>query len=109
MKTRLLCALLSLIVVSFISQVRGAPLMFAARNIAKGNGNFYLYCKISNEKLKIEKGDVLEYDVYLSPDNPLPVGGVDFATDGGAVSYTHLRAHETPEHLVCRLLLEKKK
>src|SRR5678815_2252056 len=34
-------------------------------------------------------------------------------TDGpaiyGSVSYTHLRAHETPEHLVCRLLLEKKK
>eukprot|EP00658_Telonema_sp_P-2_P012300 TRINITY_DN14688_c0_g1_i3.p1 TRINITY_DN14688_c0_g1~~TRINITY_DN14688_c0_g1_i3.p1 ORF type:complete len:485 (+),score=155.99 TRINITY_DN14688_c0_g1_i3:112-1566(+) len=29
--------------------------------------------------------------------------------DLGAVSYTHLRAHETPEHLVCRLLLEKKK
>ena len=25
------------------------------------------------------------------------------------VSYTHLRAHETPEQLVCRLLLEKKK
>ena len=25
------------------------------------------------------------------------------------VSYTHLRAHETPEHLVCRLLLEKNK
>src|SRR5674536_133630 len=24
------------------------------------------------------------------------------------VSYTHLRAHETPEHLVCRLLLVKK-
>src|SRR5678815_5540427 len=27
----------------------------------------------------------------------------------GTVSYTHLRAHETPAHLVCRLLLEKKK
>src|SRR5678815_6065090 len=26
---------------------------------------------------------------------------------GRTVSYTHLRAHETPEHLVCRLLLEK--
>ena len=26
-----------------------------------------------------------------------------------AVSYTHLRAHETLRHLVCRLLLEKKK
>ena len=25
------------------------------------------------------------------------------------VSYTHLRAHETPEQLVCRLMLEKKK
>eukprot|EP00658_Telonema_sp_P-2_P047047 TRINITY_DN35541_c0_g1_i1.p1 TRINITY_DN35541_c0_g1~~TRINITY_DN35541_c0_g1_i1.p1 ORF type:complete len:117 (+),score=31.75 TRINITY_DN35541_c0_g1_i1:152-502(+) len=30
-------------------------------------------------------------------------------TSVGSVSYTHLRAHETPEHLVCRLLLEKKK
>src|SRR5674536_392059 len=29
--------------------------------------------------------------------------------DREPVSYTHLRAHETPEHLVCRLLLEKKK
>eukprot|EP00658_Telonema_sp_P-2_P052159 TRINITY_DN40343_c0_g1_i1.p1 TRINITY_DN40343_c0_g1~~TRINITY_DN40343_c0_g1_i1.p1 ORF type:complete len:103 (-),score=24.90 TRINITY_DN40343_c0_g1_i1:76-384(-) len=37
-------------------------------------------------------------------------GGGDDGCDGyGAVSYTHLRAHETPEHLVCRLLLEKKK
>ena len=26
-----------------------------------------------------------------------------------SVSYTHLRAHETREDLVCRLLLEKKK
>src|SRR5678815_2288288 len=33
--------------------------------------------------------------------------GADVADD--PVSYTHLRAHETPEHLVCRLLLEKKK
>ena len=28
---------------------------------------------------------------------------------GAAVSYTHLRAHETDSYLVCRLLLEKKK
>src|SRR5680860_1615113 len=28
---------------------------------------------------------------------------------GWAVSYTHLRAHETDSYLVCRLLLEKKK
>ena len=31
-----------------------------------------------------------------------------FGYDPIPVSYTHLRAHETPEHLVCRLLLEKK-
>ena len=30
------------------------------------------------------------------------------ASDTGAVSYTHLRAHETGAYLVCRLLLEKK-
>ena len=35
--------------------------------------------------------------------------GIAVAEGSGAVSYTHLRAHETPEHLVCRLLLEKKK
>eukprot|EP00825_Cyclidium_porcatum_P048877 TRINITY_DN8323_c0_g1_i2.p2 TRINITY_DN8323_c0_g1~~TRINITY_DN8323_c0_g1_i2.p2 ORF type:complete len:123 (-),score=35.20 TRINITY_DN8323_c0_g1_i2:3-371(-) len=29
--------------------------------------------------------------------------------DDNAVSYTHLRAHETRHDLVCRLLLEKKK
>eukprot|EP00658_Telonema_sp_P-2_P012889 TRINITY_DN14905_c0_g1_i1.p1 TRINITY_DN14905_c0_g1~~TRINITY_DN14905_c0_g1_i1.p1 ORF type:complete len:121 (-),score=14.42 TRINITY_DN14905_c0_g1_i1:8-370(-) len=35
--------------------------------------------------------------------------GFDILYSRIAVSYTHLRAHETPEHLVCRLLLEKKK
>ena len=32
-----------------------------------------------------------------------------FFEDVRAVSYTHLRAHETLRYLVCRLLLEKKK
>src|SRR5678815_3398277 len=32
-----------------------------------------------------------------------PSDGFGWGTN--AVSYTHLRAHETPEHLVCRLLL----
>src|SRR5678815_147263 len=50
---------------------------------------------------------------------PLGVDSLPFAPEcravqrsascAGPVSYTHLRAHETPEHLVCRLLLEKKK
>ena len=36
-------------------------------------------------------------------------GGVVATNDVSAVSYTHLRAHETGRNLVCRLLLEKKK
>eukprot|EP00658_Telonema_sp_P-2_P029267 TRINITY_DN22282_c0_g1_i1.p1 TRINITY_DN22282_c0_g1~~TRINITY_DN22282_c0_g1_i1.p1 ORF type:complete len:364 (+),score=75.94 TRINITY_DN22282_c0_g1_i1:107-1198(+) len=40
---------------------------------------------------------------------PIPGHGTNPATTHQPVSYTHLRAHETPEHLVCRLLLEKKK
>ena len=46
-------------------------------------------------KAAVEMG--LRYIVVTSVDRDDPV------------SYTHLRAHETPEHLVCRLLLEKKK
>ena len=37
----------------------------------------------------------------------IAIGGYSYA--GQAVSYTHLRAHETVLDLVCRLLLEKKK
>eukprot|EP00657_Telonema_sp_P-1_P004013 TRINITY_DN19285_c0_g1_i1.p1 TRINITY_DN19285_c0_g1~~TRINITY_DN19285_c0_g1_i1.p1 ORF type:complete len:108 (-),score=68.56 TRINITY_DN19285_c0_g1_i1:106-429(-) len=33
----------------------------------------------------------------------------DVSSVTGAVSYTHLRAHETVLDIVCRLLLEKKK
>ena len=36
-------------------------------------------------------------------------GVLHAAEHAGPVSYTHLRAHETPEPPVCRLLLEKKK
>ena len=35
--------------------------------------------------------------------------GRQYKLEIGAVSYTHLRAHETVLDLVCRLLLEKKK
>ena len=38
---------------------------------------------------------------------PVPLQRLDLSN--GAVSYTHLRAHETVLDLVCRLLLEKKK
>ena len=38
-----------------------------------------------------------------------PDGRVETVRGTMAVSYTHLRAHETGRNLVCRLLLEKKK
>ena len=42
--------------------------------------------------------------------NPPNLNEASFAIDAlSAVSYTHLRAHETRSNLVCRLLLEKKK
>ena len=37
------------------------------------------------------------------------LGKNEFRNEFIAVSYTHLRAHETRHDLVCRLLLEKKK
>ena len=63
----------------------------------------------------------LKKDKYsMLPHHSAPTAGVGgpggaAASSGGSVltplgpstpvSYTHLRAHETPEHLVCRLLL----
>ena len=38
----------------------------------------------------------------------LPIVATDVGDVAQAVSYTHLRAHETVLDLVCRLLLEKK-
>eukprot|EP00658_Telonema_sp_P-2_P046876 TRINITY_DN35227_c0_g1_i1.p1 TRINITY_DN35227_c0_g1~~TRINITY_DN35227_c0_g1_i1.p1 ORF type:complete len:106 (-),score=13.14 TRINITY_DN35227_c0_g1_i1:2-319(-) len=45
----------------------------------------------------------------LLPTDLLQLAHNDQRSTDGPVSYTHLRAHETPEHLVCRLLLENKK
>src|SRR5674536_168885 len=49
------------------------------------------------------------YGVELGFRPPCPGGPHARPAARRPVSYTHLRAHETPEHLVCRLLLEKKK
>ena len=59
---------------------------------------FFSYCR------QIET--VLIHNSQLGAGFSLPFGAA--GEDPPAVSYTHLRAHETPEHIVCRLLLEKK-
>ena len=44
----------------------------------------------------------------VHPGRGLPAQGQEASSNPIPVSYTHLRAHETSLHLVCRLLLEKK-
>ena len=43
----------------------------------------------------------MAFGLDTGPDNVVTIKVI------GAVSYTHLRAHETRGNLVCRLLLEK--
>src|SRR5665213_1345383 len=57
-----------------------------------------------------------EYRIQEGDEVRLPPVRIDASAEPGrpsssllAVSYTHLRAHETGRNLVCRLLLEKKK
>eukprot|EP00658_Telonema_sp_P-2_P011877 TRINITY_DN14542_c0_g1_i2.p2 TRINITY_DN14542_c0_g1~~TRINITY_DN14542_c0_g1_i2.p2 ORF type:complete len:102 (-),score=35.16 TRINITY_DN14542_c0_g1_i2:114-419(-) len=79
-------------------------------------GEMFAWGDASNGQLDcVEKGKgciMIPQKVEL-PDNT-PIAAARMAACGDShtcvsVSYTHLRAHETPEHLVCRLLLEKKK
>jgi alpha-mannosidase len=56
-------------------------LMFGANNLANGGGNFFIYCTFSRAKFALRAGDVLEYEVYLNPTNPVVGGGIDFDTD----------------------------
>ena len=51
--------------------------------LAKGEGNFFLYQQFSSRSLTIQKGDVLEYDIYVMPSNPELSGAVDIEFDLG--------------------------
>ena len=57
-----------------------------------------------NGQVVYNEGDYEYYREKLAERKTVPI-----TRNNKTVSYTHLRAHETPEHLVCRLLLEKKK
>ena len=48
-------------------------------------------------------------ELIVVPPELAPVAPLAIPEDVSAVSYTHLRAHETVLDLVCRLLLEQKK
>ena len=69
-----------------------------------------------SKEVPFKAGESLQ---YIAEFNFIPVGQAELYVTGiekingndayHAVSYTHLRAHETGAYLVCRLLLEKKK
>ena len=90
--------------------------MISLKNISKWYGQFRVLTDCSTE---VKKGEVV---VVCGPSGsgkstliktvnglePVQQGEI-FVNDIQAVSYTHLRAHETGRNIVCRLLLEKKK
>ena len=63
---------------------------------------------LAPQDLKVGQTVMSGENVDITVGNTLPIVNIPVGTTI-PVSYTHLRAHETPEHLVCRLLLEKKK
>ena len=75
--------------------------LFAGPN---GSGKSTLF-----ESLR-ENGEI-HTEIYISADRieaQIKSTGIFYFNAYRAVSYTHLRAHETVLDLVCRLLLEKK-
>ena len=71
-----------------------------------------LYNTLKSEVNKVD--DLKPNQYYVCCAQELTPGNIDdiynlFSDYMKAVSYTHLRAHETDSYLVCRLLLEKKK
>src|SRR5678815_1889377 len=73
------------------------PASYAEYNVAPGNHRSKLTAKLAGSAWTVAVFTICLWHthvtVYVSLCTSTPV------------SYTHLRAHETPEHLVCRLLL----
>ena len=68
-----------------------------------------MYCEISDNYVAIDSNLYsLSLTSCIVKNNKITKFCKSRAT-AVTVSYTHLRAHETSLHLVCRLLLEKKK
>ena len=85
---------------SLVKKLDMFPIECVVRNRATGS-----LCR----RLGVEDGLILDpplFEFFLKDD---ALGDPLINENHIPVSYTHLRAHETREDLVCRLLLEKKK
>ena len=107
-----LCLIVVALALAFIAQTRGALVAspyfegetgsFRYTGQGQSNGSYYVTISVDFDN-PIARKDYLDANrergqTLLSPYAVYP-----------AVSYTHLRAHETVLDIVCRLLLEKKK
>src|SRR5674536_188686 len=57
---------------------------------------------------KVPRRVLISFGLLRRPSQIMSAASSALISGNASVSYTHLRAHETPEHLVCRLLLEQK-
>src|SRR5678815_5931838 len=83
------------------------PEVFGFRIIAGTVGSFATTAKVRDANSLAFVDGVPIFERYFLGDEFTIRGYNVRSISPVAVSYTHLRAHETPEHLVCRLLLEK--
>ncbi|MCA9255510.1 MAG: alpha-mannosidase, partial [Phycisphaerales bacterium] len=78
MFAKVLATLLALVAVALPANADDDTcIFFKAENLSKGPGNFYLYVQFSDKDYTIQKGDRLEYDIYLPGSNPSLKGGFD--------------------------------
>src|SRR5678815_233678 len=82
------------------------PVVFIATYDEKCPFSKTRYEKVLNNVKEVKSRDGILVSLGLANDEELQENSDQYVVI--PVSYTHLRAHETPEHLVCRLLLEKK-
>src|SRR5665648_482145 len=91
------------------SRRHSEQLIVEGRVTVNGNKVTVLGTKVSiSDRIQVDGHPVyrsVELHYYLLNK---PVSVITSASDPQAVSYTHLRAHETRHDIVCRLLLEKK-
>src|SRR5678815_4964796 len=79
---------------TLVFNVKGVP----HRIVIDGAGNY------DPERMRRDVQKIVETEVELMG-GEIPYRDYTFILHLRQISYTHLRAHETPEHLVCRLLL----
>src|SRR5678815_1551076 len=73
-------------------------------SVAMNSGSGWCDLKVDRLSIASAKAKLFRFDRASIFADSYKNLGCGVTGQPNAVSYTHLRAHETPEHLVCRLL-----